>query len=115
MASTRRAAGAWLDSADPLTVLLWRQGDVLARAQALQFFSRGTVQHRLDSGRWRRAHRGVYVTHDGPLTRRQQYWIAYLSAGRRAYLAGLTAAELCGLRWRAADAIHVLIPAAARD
>lgn len=115
MVPTRGTAGAWLDSADPLTVLLWRQSDVLTRAQALQFFSRAAIEHRLTSGRWRRVHLGIYLAYDGPLTRQQQRWIAHLSAGRRAYLAGITAAELCGLRWRHSGPIHVLIPARARD
>jgi very-short-patch-repair endonuclease len=119
MVATRRmssrSAGRWLDRADPLAMLLWRQSDVLTRAQALRHLSPAKVEHKLATGRWRRAHHGVYVTHDGPVTRPQLLWIAYLALGSSTYLAGLTAAESCGLRGYGGGPVHVLIPARRRD
>jgi very-short-patch-repair endonuclease len=51
------------------------------------------------------------VSHDVPVTREHTRWIGYLSAGRHAYLAGATAAEMCGLRGFPSGAVQVLIPA----
>jgi very-short-patch-repair endonuclease len=100
---------------DPLTQLLCRQSDVLTRDQALAHLSPKAVEHRIRSGRWRRAHQGVYLAHNGPVTRQQQLWIAYLSVGRGGFLAGLTAAESCGLRGYRSEVIHLLIPGRQRE
>ncbi|MEN3309163.1 MAG: hypothetical protein V7603_5365 [Micromonosporaceae bacterium] len=115
MVASTREAGRWLDDADPLAILLWRQTDVLTREQALRHLSRSAVEHRVTSGRWRRVHHGVYLAHSGPILRHQALWIAYLSEGRGAYLAGATAAEMCGLRGYHTGVIHLLIPARMRD
>jgi hypothetical protein len=96
-------------------MLLWRQSDVLTRAQALRHLTSSAIEHRIHSGRWRRAHHGTYVAHNGPLTTQQLWWIGYLAAGRHACLAGVTAAQLCGLRGQASGRVHVLIPARYRD
>ncbi|MDI6097683.1 hypothetical protein QLQ12_03580 [Actinoplanes sp. NEAU-A12] len=58
------------------------------------------VERRLSSGRWQAPHRGVYVTHTGPLGRREARWIAILGtvAGHTAHLAGLSALETLGFR-----------------
>jgi very-short-patch-repair endonuclease len=90
---------------------LWRQQNVLSRGQALAHLSAKALEHRLRSGRWQRAHDGVYVAHDGPITQSEVLWIAYLAAGRHAFLAGATAAALCGLRGHPSRSVHVLIPA----
>jgi very-short-patch-repair endonuclease len=110
-----REAGRWLEDADPLAVLLWRQSGVLTREQALPHLSPKAVEHRLRSGRWQRAHHGVYVAQSGPVTRQQSLWIAYLAVGRGGYLAGLTAAEMCGLRGFRDGGIHLLVPGQVRD
>jgi very-short-patch-repair endonuclease len=108
---TKRSAGRWLDGADPLTQVLWRQGGVITRTQALAHMSAKALEHKVRSGRWQRVHDGIYVSHGGPVTRDHARWIGYLSAGRHAYLAGATAAELCGLRGFPSRAVQVLIPA----
>jgi very-short-patch-repair endonuclease len=100
-----------ISAADPLQFLLWRQSDVLTRQQALRHLCPSAIEHRLACGRWRQAHHGVYIAHDGPVTGQQLLWVAYLASGRGAYLAGATAAASCGLRGYGGGAIHVLIPA----
>ena len=103
------------DGADELTWLLFTQDDVLSRAQALRHLSRKAIRHRVATGRWRQAHRAVFVTHSGPVTPRQLRWIAVLSAGERAVLAGLTAAQASGLRRYDDATIHLLLPAGCRS
>lgn len=62
-------------------------------------------------------HRGVYVTHNGPLSAEQQLWAAALAAGngRPALLVGVTALLLLGLRKFTSDVVHVIVPAHRRD
>lgn len=70
------------------------------------------LQWRIQSGRWQQPCRGVVVVHSGPLSMRQQLWIAYFWAGPGAALGGLTAARLWGLRGFEAndDAIELILP-----
>lgn len=105
------------DDADELTWLLFRQHGVISRRQALRFMTPKRVRTKLDSDRWRSVHRGVYVTHTGPVTAEQRDWIAVLAAGagRPTYLAGLSALRVLGFRWRNHGGIHVLLPAKRRD
>jgi very-short-patch-repair endonuclease len=113
-----REAGPWLDSADDLSRLLWRQSGIITRSQALKHMSPKTVDHRIRSARWRRLHRGVFATQTGELTADQRLWAAVLAVGPHAVLAGPTAASRCGMRGHIVQAsrrIHVLIPAAVRD
>ncbi|MEV4626683.1 DUF559 domain-containing protein [Micromonospora sp. NPDC049523] len=100
--------------ADALTHLLDLQSDVVNRRQALRHLSPKAVQHRLASGRWQPAGRGVYLAHTGPISREQRRWVAVLGV-RRAVLAGLSALELLGLRGYHSEALHVLISATRRD
>jgi very-short-patch-repair endonuclease len=103
-----------MDGADPLTLLRWRQSDVLTRRQALAHLTAKALEHKVRSGRWQRVHDGIYLCHDGPVTRHQGFWIGYLAAGPHAVLAGATAAELCGLRGFAGRLVQVLVPARRR-
>jgi very-short-patch-repair endonuclease len=100
------------EDADDLTWLLFRQDSVITRRQALQFLSAKAVRHRVNSGRWRRVHRGVFVTHTAALTHRQRQWAAVLAtaAGGSAYLAGLSALQLFRLKRVDSRVIHVLLP-----
>ena len=84
----------------------------MSRRQALRHMSSGAVQRRVASGRWQIAHRGVYVTHSGPVGRRERRWVAALAAGsgRIALLGGLSALETLGFRDRTAG-LHILVPA----
>lgn len=93
---------------DDLDRLLFTQDSVLTRAQACRWLSVSTVRHRVRSGRWRRVHRGIYVTQSGPLTEEQRLWVAVLACGDGAVLAGATAAARTGLRGHLESAVHVL-------
>ncbi|MEU8242011.1 type IV toxin-antitoxin system AbiEi family antitoxin domain-containing protein [Actinoplanes missouriensis] len=104
------------DTDPELRDLLRRQQSVITWQQARRLLSEKAIRHRVDSGRWQRAHRGVYLAHSGPITEPQRWWIAGLSAGEGgpALLAGSTALLICGLR-RPRDrddtaAVHVLVP-----
>ncbi|GAA4702490.1 DUF559 domain-containing protein [Phytohabitans rumicis] len=99
------------DEADELTWLLFRQDSVVSWAQARRFLTEAAIRHRLASGRWRRVHRKVYVTHSGPVGPEQQQWIAVLAAGDGAVIAGGTALDGYGLHRYAGPGIHVLLPA----
>lgn len=63
-------------------------------------------------GRWSRRARDVFVTHNGPLTRRQQEWVVLNAAPAKSALSGLTAAAISGLRGfePAAGVVHVTVP-----
>jgi very-short-patch-repair endonuclease len=104
--------------ADELAWLLYRQDGVIARSQVLRHMSEKALRVRLGTGRWRYAARGVYVTHNGPVTRRQRRWIAVLAVAgqdRSAVLAGPSALETHGLTGHRVDAMHVLLVAPGRD
>jgi very-short-patch-repair endonuclease len=98
---------------DPLTQLLDRQNGVISRHQALTHLSEKALRHRIASGRWRRVHRAVFVTYAGPLTDAQRRWIAVLAAVRTlegAFLAGVTALQVYGLRGINSSRVHVAVP-----
>jgi hypothetical protein len=99
-----------------LARLLLLQDGVVTRSQALRFMTAKALYHRVESGRWRLVHRGVYLTHNGPVTGSQRDWIAVLATGRgHALLAGLSALSRFGFRGYADRAVHVLLPARYRD
>ncbi|MFE9651984.1 DUF559 domain-containing protein [Micromonospora sp. NPDC006431] len=108
-------AGLWralpTDDADELTWLLFHQEDVLSLEQARRFLSPKAIRHRVATRRWRQVHRGIYVTHSGPLGPAQLRWIAVLAAGPAAVLGGLTAAQAWGLRRYETRVVHLLLPA----
>lgn len=83
-------------------------------AQALTFLSRGEIRARVESGRWQRPHRGVLVTHNGPLTPDQEMWVCLLAAPPRSALAGPTAARLEGLRGFESGATWIVVPGGRR-
>ena len=91
--------------------MLDRQHGVLTREQAISAgLSRHLIAARLDSGRWQRLHRGVFVTFSGPVPREARLWGAVLRVGEHAVLSHHTAAEA----WRLSDVpsnlIHVTVP-----
>jgi len=62
--------------------LLDRQHGVLTREQAVGAgLSRHAIAARLESGRWQRLYRGVFVTFNGPIPRAALLWGAVLRAG----------------------------------
>jgi len=97
-------------AATALDWLLFDQSGVLTTAQAAAVLGRARIRTLLGSGRWRRACRGVLLSHNGPLTADQALWVAVLAAGDGALLAGPTAAHEGGLRWMHPGPIHLLAP-----
>lgn len=95
-----------------LTALLDKQAQVVDVATASRYLSRGQIRWQVESGKWQRPCRGIIVTHSGPVDDTGRLWIALLTAGHGAVLAGLTAARLDGLRWPAGpEPVFVLLPA----
>ena len=105
------------EDADDLEWLRWRQDGVLSRQQALTVMSTSAIRRRVTSGRWQAPHRGVIVTHNGPVSAAQHQWIAVLAVGmeRPAVLGGLSALLALGLRTLTSRHIHVLLPAGSRE
>lgn len=88
------------------------QQDVLSTRQLGRTVSRDAVRAQLDAGRWRAAHRGVVLLHNGPATQEQATWAALLAAAPGAVIGGLTAARLDGLTgFEGLDGrIHLVLP-----
>jgi hypothetical protein len=97
-------------------VALWQalaeqQAGVLSRQQALQAgLSAAAIDHRLVSGRWVRAHTGVYRTYTGPPDDRSAAWSAVLYAGAGAALDAAGSLWLAGAALKAPTAWAVLVP-----
>jgi hypothetical protein len=102
---------------DSLELLLFHQRQVISRRQALRYLTEAAIRHRLETGRWRVAERGVYLTHSGSVTEEQRLVIGSLlaGAGRPAMLAGLSALALMGFRGWGTSTVHVLLPWRLRD
>ena len=79
LATLRFMTGQLPDECDQLLQL---QAGVITRAQALRAgMSRHALQAKLDSGRWRRLHSGVYAAFSAPPDRAAALWAAVLGAG----------------------------------
>ena len=96
---------------DRLARLLHSQDNVITTRQALMHLTEKAVRHRVASGRWRRVHRGVMVTHTGAITPTQRLWIASLAAGNDepAAVGGLSALIVHGLQHVRSPTIHVVV------
>lgn len=68
----------------------------------------------LDGRRWRQLNDHVVCAHNGPLTRRQQFWAVLLSAQGYAALCGLTVLELHEVRGFATPVVHIVVRRGAR-
>jgi very-short-patch-repair endonuclease len=94
---------------------LQSQHGVVTRQQALDAgFGEDVIERRLQSGTWRRLHRGVYATFTGALSREAKLWAAVFWAGSGATVSRETAAELHGLIDKPTAKIHVSVPAERR-
>jgi len=85
---------------------------VLTASSAIGLLGAAAVRWRVTSGRWQRPHRGVLVTHSGPVSGTEALWVALFAHGPQAVLGGLTAARLDGLTGFQDQAIHLVVPAA---
>ena len=93
------------------TLLVDSQRGIVDCPQTRQVgISRPVVRHRIDSGQWRRLHRGVYATFTGETPREAKLWAAVKRAGAGAMLSHETAAEVHGLIDKASTKIHVTVP-----
>lgn len=92
--------------------LLIAQGGAIARRQAAApGLDVGPMRNKARSGRWQRAHRGVYLAFSGEAGRLTTLWAALLRAGPDATLSHQTAAELHGLTDEPSEQIHITVPA----
>lgn len=83
---------------------------VLRAADAFAVHGRSRVRHAVSSGRWQRPVRGVYVTHNGPLSTIDRLEVALAGSPPGAVLAGGTALTVDGLEGFEPSAVHVAIP-----
>ncbi len=91
--------------------LMDEQHGVVERSQVRQNgITRGSLEHRLESGQWRRLHWGVYAAFTGEVTRQATLWAAVRRAGAGAVLSHQTAAEVQGLADRPSSRIHITVP-----
>lgn len=99
----------------PLRELAELQDGVVSRRQARSAgLSKDLIRSRVDRGRWRQLHTGVYAVFTGTPSRGATLWAAVLRAGQGAMLSYQTAAELDGLIDGPSSFIHVTIPAGRR-
>ena len=71
---------------------------------------RWLVRLEVRAGRWQAVGRQVVVLHNGPLTPEQTWWVALVTVGRRAALAGVTALQAGGALGLSDTLIHVITP-----
>lgn len=71
------------------------------------------IRHRVESGRWRRIRRGVFVVSGAPVSRDQAIFAVVLSAGRQAWASHATSAQLCDLL-APSEPIEITVPLEAR-
>jgi hypothetical protein len=102
------------DGGPALDVVLREQEGVVRLEDVAHVMSRGAVRHAVSRGTWQMPHRGVYVAHNTELTPAQERWVCLRAAPRGSALAGLTAAELDGLRGFEIRDVQLVIPAHAR-
>ncbi|MFY0408524.1 hypothetical protein [Solicola sp. PLA-1-18] len=76
--------------------VLREQDGVLTAAQAYDLGGRAWVRSQMRRHLWQSPTRGVYVTHNGPLTEAQRRWVALLAAPSGSALGGITALRLDG-------------------
>lgn len=90
------------------------QDAVVTRPQLREYgFDFDAVQAHIDARRWQSRGRTVVVLHSGPLTARQERWVAVLAQHQGA-LGGITAAEEFGLSGFDDGLVHVLVSYDAR-
>jgi hypothetical protein len=92
-----------------------RRHGVFTRAQALAVgFGPGAIRIRLESGRWEKVHKGVYLLAGVPNSRKQTLMALLLSAGDAAVASHRSAAWLYGLPGGEADRYEITGPRGCR-
>jgi hypothetical protein len=93
----------------PLDRLAWMQDGVVTRHQLREHgYDDDHVRAQVAARRWTAHGHSVVVLHNGPLTERQQRWVAVLAHPGGA-LAGVTAAGELGLTGFSDPTVHVII------
>ncbi len=88
------------------------QADVVTTAQLIAIGAdRAWVARRVSSGAWQRLHRGVLLTHSGPVLWRTRAWAGLLYAGPGTALSHESAAQLLDFRDAPPRVVTVSIPA----
>jgi very-short-patch-repair endonuclease len=103
--------GAMTSNPREFAELCFEQSGVLTTEQAVRLLGRGVVRGHLRAGRWRRVCRGIVATTNGRLERRQQLWVAVLTAGPGALLGGVTALTEAGVTGLRETSLRVVVPA----
>lgn len=86
------------------------QDGVLTTAQAVRAVGWGVLRAQLAARRWQRPRRGVVVLHNGPLTERQQSWVALLACPPGSALGGLSGLGFDGLEGFTSTTEQVVVP-----
>lgn len=87
------------------------QSGVLSRSQLGALgWTQAHIERSIRAGRWARYGDQAVAVHRGPLSTRQQRWIAVVNGGPAATLASLTAAEEWGLVGFETQTIHIVVP-----
>jgi hypothetical protein len=95
----------------PWQAIAEAQAGVIARRQLLELgLSARQSRRGLDSGRWRQAHPGVYLTFTGPTSDEARVWAAVLYAGAGAAVGGRTALWLAKASTELPDPLEILVP-----
>lgn len=95
----------------PFDDLCARQLGVVDRHQAESAgWTEGQVNRHLASGRWRAIHRGVFITHTGPISWTARVWAALLHAGPAAVVSHRTAGRLQHLVDEDPSVVELLVP-----
>ncbi|AWB91405.1 hypothetical protein [Aeromicrobium chenweiae] len=71
---------------------------------------RGAVRHAIASGRWQSPHRGVVVTHSGPLSLDERELVALHACAPASAVGGLSALRHEGFTGFAPDTTYVVLP-----
>jgi hypothetical protein len=100
-----------LESQPAWLALVELQSGIVSRSQAHSCgLNDDMIEYRLESGRWRPIHRGIYFVFGGPLSRAAVFWAVVLRAGPGAALSHQSAAELHGMISQHRGPVHVTVP-----
>jgi hypothetical protein len=86
-----------------------QSGVVTRRQLGIAGVGEARIRTAVANRRWRTFGRTVVVLHNGPLSERQQRWVAVLLPHKPAALAGLTALTSAGLQGFEPDQVHVVV------
>lgn len=87
-----------------------RQGVVLTADLKAWGADEAWIKRQVDAGRWQRLHRGVLLTHSGPVSWWAHAWAAALYAGPGAALSHRSAAVVHGWRAPGTGPVEVSVP-----